>query len=234
MIEISEEKIAELKGKGFIFMRDKEHFNVRFVIPAGRENATKVAKICEIANTYGSGVVMPTIRFSLEVPGIKYEDVETVMKICDENEIIYGGTGARVRPVVPCKGSECKWGLVDTQKIGREIHDKFYAAPTPHKFKISITGCPNNCVKVQFNDLGIMGAPNGMVKLFIGGMAGRKVVAGTEVGRIKADNVLKAVEICIEFYRAHGKTKERFAITLNNMKDTAEYKQLMDDLLALA
>ena len=177
---------------------------------------------------------MPTVRFSLEAPGIKYEDVENVMKECDEAGIIYGGTGARVRPVVPCKGTECKWGLIDTQKMGMEIHNAFFPQSAPHKFKINITGCPNNCAKVQFNDLGIMGAPKGMVKIFIGGKAGKTIVEGEEIGRIKAENVLKAVEICLEFYRAHGKTKERFCVTLDNMKGTDEYNKFIGDLLALA
>lgn len=234
MLEISEERIAELKGKGFIFMRDKENFNVRLVVPAGVMEAGKMEKICEIAKKYGTGVIMPTVRFSMEIPGIKYDDVEKVMKECDEAGIIYGGTGARVRPVVPCKGTECKWGLVDTQKVGMDIHNAFYAAPAPHKFKINVTGCPNNCVKVQFNDLGIMGAPNGMVRIFVGGRAGRKVVEGTELGRIKAENVLKAVDSCLEFYRAHGQAKERFCVTLERVKDTDDYKKFVDDILALA
>ena len=27
----------------------------------------------------------------------------------------------------------------------------------PHKFKIAVGGCPNNCVKPDLNDLGIVG-----------------------------------------------------------------------------
>ena len=27
----------------------------------------------------------------------------------------------------------------------------------PHKFKIAVGGCPNNCVKPNLNDLGIIG-----------------------------------------------------------------------------
>ena len=234
MLNISDERIAELKGKGFILMKDKEHFNVRLVVPTGRVEADKMIKICEIAKKYGSGVVMPTVRFSMEVPGIKYEDIEALMKECEENGIIYGGTGAKVRPVVPCKGSDCKWGLVDTQKLGMDIHNAFFAAPAPHKFKISVTGCPNNCVKTQFNDIGFMGAPNGMIKIFVGGRAGRQVVSGIELGRIKAENALKAVEICLDFYRAHGKAKERFGVMLENMKDTPEYNKFVEDILALA
>lgn len=234
MLNITEDKIAELKGKGFILMKDKEHFNARLVVPAGVLEADKMIKICDIAKKYGTGVVMPTVRFSMEIPGIKYDDIENVMKECDETGVIYGGTGARVRPVVPCKGTECKWGLIDTQKMGMEIHDKFYAAAAPHKFKINITGCPNNCAKVQFNDIGIMGAPKGMVKIFIGGKAGKTIIEGEEIGRIKAENINKAIETCLEFYRTHGMPKERFCVTLDKVRNTEEYEKFIESLLALA
>ena len=79
-----------------------------------------------------------------------------------------------------------------------------------------------------------MGAPKGMVKIFIGGRAGRSVVEGEEIARIKVENVLKAVDICLEFFRAHGKTKERFCVTLENMRGTDEYAQFIENMKALA
>ena len=72
-----------------------------------------------------------------------------------------GGTGSRVRPIVPCKGTVCVHGLIDTQALARELHEKFYLGwydvKLPHKFKIGIGGCPNNCIKPSLNDFGIMG-----------------------------------------------------------------------------
>ena len=32
-----------------------------------------------------------------------------------------------------------------------------HGAALPHKFKIAVGGCPNNCVKPQLNDLGVVG-----------------------------------------------------------------------------
>ena len=79
-----------------------------------------------------------------------------------------------------------------------------------------------------------MSAPKGMVKIFVGGKAGKTIVEAEEIGRIKAENVLKAVEIGLEFYRAHGKTKERFCVTLDNMRGTDEYTKFVEDIVALA
>lgn len=41
------------------------------------------------------------------------------------------------------------------------IHTRFYKGyhevKLPHKFKIAVGGCPNNCVKPDLNDFGIIG-----------------------------------------------------------------------------
>ena len=43
----------------------------------------------------------------------------------------------------------------------RKIHERFYVGYhdviLPHKFKIAVGGCPNNCVKPNLNDMGIIG-----------------------------------------------------------------------------
>ena len=75
--------------------------------------------------------------------------------------ITTGGTGPLVRPVVSCKGTTCQYGLIDTYDLSQKIHERFYLGyhdiHLPHKFKIGIGGCPNNCIKPNLNDLGIVG-----------------------------------------------------------------------------
>ena len=72
-----------------------------------------------------------------------------------------GGTGAKVRPVVSCKGTTCQYGLLDSYALSEEIYRRFYEGfqdvALPHKFKIAVGGCPNNCVKPNLNDVGIIG-----------------------------------------------------------------------------
>ena len=72
-----------------------------------------------------------------------------------------GGTGSKVRPVVACKGTTCQYGLLDSFDLSQKIHERFYkgyeSVKLPHKFKIAVGGCPNNCVKPNLNDLGIVG-----------------------------------------------------------------------------
>ena len=63
--------------------------------------------------------------------------------------------------MVSCKGTTCQYGLIDTFELSEEIHERFYRGyhnvMLPHKFKIAVGGCPNNCVKPDLNDLGVVG-----------------------------------------------------------------------------
>ena len=78
-----------------------------------------------------------------------------------EHGLETGGTGPKVRPVVSCKGTTCQFGLIDTFSLSEKIHEKFYIGyhnvGLPHKFKIAVGGCPNNCVKPETNDLSVIG-----------------------------------------------------------------------------
>ncbi len=51
--------------------------------------------------------------------------------------------------------------MIDTFELSEEIHERFFhgyaSVKLPHKFKIAVGGCPNNCVKPDLNDLGIIG-----------------------------------------------------------------------------
>lgn len=154
-------EIARLKGQGFILQRDKEHFVCRIVTVNGCLQPQQSKKLADIAEKYGAGYISFTTRLSVEIPGIVYENIENVRKELEEVQLYSGGTGPKVRPIVSCKGTVCGYGLLDTQKLNAQIHKKFYegwrSINLPHKFKIGIGGCPNNCIKPNLNDIGIMG-----------------------------------------------------------------------------
>ena len=230
MLDVSAERLAELKSKGFLFMKDKEHFVVRIILPAGMATSDELKKIAYVADKYAEGKVVVTVRLNAEIPGIKYENVEPMMKEMEELGLVYGGTNVGVRPLVCCKGTVCKFGLIDTQKLCKELHDEFFEAPLPHKFKINITGCQNNCAKVQLNDLAFMGSPKNTLRVFIGGRFGRQSIIGEEICKIPYESAKDVTNVCLDFFKAHGKAKQRFGDLLNEMKDTTEYKEFIEKL----
>jgi dissimilatory sulfite reductase (desulfoviridin) alpha/beta subunit len=154
---MNKEEIAELKLQGFINQRDTSYFSLRIIAKAGNMESSKMEKVLDIANKYGRGYIGFTTRLGIEIPWIKEEDIENVKKALEESDLIAGGTGKKIRPLVSCKGTLCTHGLVDTQGICSKLHDKYFGYKLPSKFKIGIVGCPNNCAKASLNDLGFMG-----------------------------------------------------------------------------
>ncbi len=150
-----------VKAMGFLNNKGTDNFNGRIITVNGKITAAQQRCIAEAAEKFGSGEVEFTTRLTVEVPGIPYDKIEEFQEYIAREGLVTGGTGSKVRPVVACKGTTCQYGLLDSFALSREIHERFYvgyrSVLLPHKFKIAVGGCPNNCVKPDLNDLGIIG-----------------------------------------------------------------------------
>lgn len=147
----------EMKALGFLLQKDREHYSVRFLSRAGNYTVDELKNINIIAEKYGQGYSGLTTRLQIEVPWIKDEDVEEVMQLAKDLGLRHGGTGQKIRPLVACKGTVCLHGNIDTQAVCRDLESIYFGTETPHKCKIGIVGCANNCAKANINDIGVMG-----------------------------------------------------------------------------
>ncbi|CDM69912.1 anaerobic sulfite reductase subunit C [Clostridium bornimense] len=154
---VNKKRQGELKAVGALLQNDKEHFAVRFLSRAGNFTTKEIEALSIIANKYGRGYMGLTTRLQMEIPWIKDEDIETALEEAESLGLRHGGTGKKIRPLVACKGTVCLHGNIDTQKLCRELEDKYFAKDTLAKFKINVVGCANNCAKANINDIGIIG-----------------------------------------------------------------------------
>lgn len=160
-VTVTAEDIKRVKGLGFLHNRGTNNFSGRVITRNGKVTAEENMKIAEAARRFGDGHIALTTRLTMEVTGIPYENIQPFRDFLQEAGLESGGTGSKVRPVVACKGTTCQYGLCDTFALADEIHHRFYEGYSdvklPHKFKIAVGGCPNNCVKPDLNDFGIIG-----------------------------------------------------------------------------
>lgn len=158
---ISADEIKRVKALGFLNNKGTDLFNGRVITVNGKITAAQAKVIAEAAEKFGNGDVEFTTRLTVEVRGIHFNDIEAFREYVAQAGLQTGGTGSVVRPVVSCKGTTCQYGLYDTFALSEKIHERFYlgyrTVKLPHKFKIATGGCPNNCVKPDLNDLGIVG-----------------------------------------------------------------------------
>ena len=160
-MSIHPDDIKRVKGQGFLNNRGTDCFNARILTTNGNVSTEQLRAIAEAADRFGTGRVQFTSRMTVELPGIPYDRIAEFQEFLGQYDLYTGGTGPKVRPVVSCKGTTCQYGLYDTFALSEKIHQRFYLGyhdvKLPHKFKIATGGCPNNCVKPDLNDLGIIG-----------------------------------------------------------------------------
>jgi dissimilatory sulfite reductase (desulfoviridin) alpha/beta subunit len=149
---------AALKKGGFMRQKQKDLFSLRLKVVGGELETTQLQAIAEIAEKYGRGNVHLTARQGVEIPFIKLADVEKVRDELTVRGVFTGVCGPRVRTVTACQGSAiCPGGCIDTYDLARQISERYFGRELPHKFKFGVTGCRNNCLKAEENDLGIKG-----------------------------------------------------------------------------
>jgi dissimilatory sulfite reductase (desulfoviridin) alpha/beta subunit len=268
---------AALKKGGFMRQIQKDQFSMRLKVIGGQLKAEQLQRISEVARKYGRGYVHLTSRQGVEVPFISVEDIEAVKKELAEGGVSVGVCGPRVRTITACQGKAvCPSAAIETTELAEELDGRYFGKELPHKFKIGITGCKNNCLKAEENDLGIKGGifpaweekdctfcglceavcppqvvtvdkgkrtlsfkeegcvycgkcvkscPSGAWEgkdgylLSFGGMFGNEIKEGLRLLPIVFDKeqVFKAADAAIGFFRTHGKAGERMGKTIGRV-----------------
>jgi anaerobic sulfite reductase subunit C len=155
----------QLKKNAFRVTKERGFTAVRIRVPGGHLDAALLGDIQKIAETYGNGTVHVTGRQGFEIPGIAFEKMPEVNAALQP--LIEGlhinqetpGTGypaSGTRNITACIGNRvCPYACYDTTAFAQRIEKAVY--PNDLHFKIALTGCPNDCIKVRMHDFGIMG-----------------------------------------------------------------------------
>lgn len=152
--------LDQLKSGGYIRQRQKDLFTVRLRCPGGRVTFDKLKKIAEVGSKYSKNdYVHISVRQSIEIPYVDYRDFSSLSEELQEVGQKVASCGPRVRVPSACSGCEYNPnGLVDVQKLCLEIDQKYFGIQCNHKFKISLSGCPIDCLRTNEMDLGFQGA----------------------------------------------------------------------------
>ena len=147
-----------LKKGGFMRQKQKGKFSLRLGVVGGHLDSKALATVAKVAEEYGHGYVHMTSRQGVEIPFIDFDQIEEVKAKLLEGGVRPGVCGPRVRTVTACQGSEiCPSGCIDSYSIAQELDERYFGRELPHKFKFGVTGCMNNCLKAEENDVGIKG-----------------------------------------------------------------------------
>ena len=154
--------LAELKKGGYMVQKQKGYGSLRLAVVGGNLTAENIRTVSEVAEKYGKGYVHMTSRQGIEIPFIHVDQLAEVKEALAAGGVKCGVCGPRVRTVTACQGSKiCPSGCIDSYDIAKKVDARYFGRELPHKFKFGVTGCQNNCLKAEENDVGF-GASTGV------------------------------------------------------------------------
>ncbi len=193
--------------KGAIVQRDRETYSVSPHIAGGFCKPEMLRKIADIAEKYEAKYVKLTGSQRIALMGVREDDID---KIWDEFGDPKKAIGPSVRSIKVCPGTlMCKRAVQDSAGLGLALDQAFYGQPTPAKFKMGVSGCPNCCSDSWMKDVGFFGSAKGF-KVTVGGKGGGAPRIGTELADgVSAEEAVRLVGRILELYRKEGIEKER-------------------------
>jgi len=128
-------------------------------------STTALRKLCDVWEKYGSGLTnFHGATGDIILLGTTTENLQTCFDaLSEEAGFDLGGSGSVLRTPSCCLGpARCEWSCIDTLDLCNDLthtfQDQLHRPMWPYKFKIKISGCPNDCVaSIARSDLPIIG-----------------------------------------------------------------------------
>jgi len=194
--------------KGAILQRDKQTYAVAPHLPCGVVSPETLRKIAEAADKYNIPALKVTSASRIAMVGLKEEQVDAVWQ--DLKMSPGAAVGLCVRSVKACPGTTfCKRGQQDSLGIGMMLDEKYHGLELPGKFKIGVSGCPNQCAENCIKDVALCGTAKGWI-IQVGGNGGARPRLAQELVRdLSIEEALTIVDKIVKFYKDNGEKKHR-------------------------
>ncbi|WP_338471764.1 nitrite reductase large subunit NirB [Niallia sp. XMNu-256] len=197
-------------------VNEKMHANIQkdgsyTVVPrmyGGVTTAQDLKTIAEVAEKYDVPLVKLTGGQRIGLFGVRKDDLPAIWEELDmPSGYAYGKT---LRTVKTCVGSAfCRYGTQESMGLGIKLEKKFERLDTPHKVKMSASGCPRNCSESGIKDIGFVGVEDGY-EVYVGGNGGTDLRAGVLLGKVKNDEeALELTGAYLQYYRETANYLER-------------------------
>lgn len=216
----------DLLEKGAILQRDKTNFAIAPHIPGGIiTDFNLLRKLADVAEKYQAQAAKLTSAQRIALVGVREEDLDNIW--ADLNMIPGAAIGLCVRSVKICPGNSfCRIAMQDSVGVGLKLDDKYHGVELPFKFKMGVSGCPNNCSEGAIKDIGLTGMQKGWRVLAGGFASGLKPrLADVIATGLNDQEALALVDKIVDWYRDQNKTKR-----LGKVIDEVGLARFMEDL----
>ena len=253
--ELTEEQFKPLRLTNGLYLQ-LHAYMLRIAIPYGTLSSRQLRKLADIARKYDRGYGHFTTRQNLQLNWIKLEDAPDALAMLAEVDMHAMQTSGNViRNVTADHFAGAAADEIEDPRIWCEIvrqwstlHPEF--SFLPRKFKIAVTGSPNDRAAVRVHDIGLRLWRNeaGEVgfEVIVGGGLGRTPMIGKTLREfLPKDELLAYLEAALRVYNRYGRRdnlyKARIKILVHEIGEAkmreeveAEYAATKDSALKLA
>jgi sulfite reductase (NADPH) hemoprotein beta-component len=253
--ELTEEQFKPLRLTNGLYLQ-LHAYMLRIAIPYGTLSSRQLRKLADIARKYDRGYGHFTTRQNLQLNWIKLEDAPDALAALAEVDMHAMQTSGNViRNVTADHFAGAALDEIEDPRIWCEIvrqwstlHPEF--SFLPRKFKIAITGSPNDRAAVRVHDIGLRLWRNeaGEVgfEVIVGGGLGRTPMIGKTLREfLPKDELLAYLEATLRVYNRYGRRdnlyKARIKILVHEVgaekmreEVEAEYAEIKDGALRLS
>ena len=218
--ELTEEQFRPLRLMNGLYLQ-LHAYMLRVAVPYGTLSTEQMNKLAFIAEKYDRGYGHFTTRQNIQYNWPKLEETPDILEHLAEVQM-HGiqTSGNCIRNVTADQWSGvAKDELEDPRPYAEllrqwsTVHPEF--CYLPRKFKIAITGAPNDRAAVAFHDIGIKIVKNdsgeiGFEILVGGGMGRTPVVAVTIKEWLPKQELLSYIEAIMRVYNLHGRRDNKY------------------------
>ncbi len=239
--ELTEDQFKPLRLMNGLYLQ-LHAYMLRVNVPYGTLNSGQLRKFAHIARTYDRGYGHFTTRQNIQYNWIRLEDTPAILReLADVEVTAIQSSGNCVRNITSDQYAGCAQDELADPRMYCEmlrqysvLHPEF--SYLPRKFKIAVTGSPNDRAAVAVHDIGLRMHANAAGQLgfevLVGGGLGRLPhIAHTIREWIEPEHILSYVEAILRVYNMHGRRdnihKARIKIIVNQM-GIDRYRELVE------
>jgi len=239
--ELTEDQFRPLRLMNGLYLQ-LHAYMLRINVPYGTLSSKQMRKFAYIARTYDKNYGHFTTRQNIQYNWIKLEQTPDILKHLADVEVTgIQSSGNCVRNITSDQyAGRAKDELADPRIYCELLRQYSFLHPEfsylPRKFKIAVTGSPNDRAAVAVHDIGLRMHKNEQgeigFEVLVGGGLGRTPYIGQTIRKwLAPEHLLSYVESILRIYNMQGRRdnihKARIKIIVNQM-GIDKYRELVD------
>lgn len=218
--ELSEEQFRPLRLMNGLYLQ-LHAYMLRIAVPYGTLSSKQMRMFAHIARTYDRGYGHFTTRQNIQFNWPKLKDIPVILEELASVEMhAIQTSGNCIRNVTADHfAGAAADEIIDPRPIAEilrqwsSLHPEF--SYLPRKFKIAITGAPNDRAAIRFHDIGLQAASNAAGdigwEVWVGGGLGRTPMIAKLINSfVPNEHLLAYLESIMRVYNRYGRRDNKY------------------------